>query len=53
MNANEKGRQGEKDIHLGMASPTTPATTGPVCIPILSWSVSEGRCEILKKSGLP
>lgn len=34
-------------IHLGILRPTTPATQGPVCIPIRSLSGSSGRWRIL------
>lgn len=34
--------------YLGIFSPTTPATHGPVCIPILSRSCVLGLCLILK-----
>ena len=37
-----------KNDYLGIAKPTTPATTCPVWIPIRSWSVSFGRWWILK-----
>lgn len=35
-----------KRQYRGMVRPTTPATTGPVWIPMRSFKVSLGRCEM-------